>query len=64
MKIETQKTTCNGEVSLDVTMTDCEGFSINEWLDLDEAKEYLKNLHKAVSQTEEFIISQQGIDKL
>ncbi len=58
MKIETGVITALGNHSyLDVTMEDFEGFTINELMNPEEAKMYLKDLKDSVNKTMEFLIA-------
>ena len=56
MKISTYTSTNqNGEKFLVVTVKDCEGFSVNEYMDKGQAEAYLDDLNASIALTKKFL---------
>lgn len=55
MKIQTKVIYIEDKPVLDVTMNDCEGFTINGWMSKGQAEAYLDELNTAVIKAKEFL---------
>jgi hypothetical protein len=51
-----------GDTTLDITVKDCEGFTVNEWMDYNESKRYLETLKASVERVEHYLKINNGND--
>jgi len=54
-KIASYSVNTDKGITLEVTMKDCEGFTINEFMNVGQAESYLDELNASVAKTKEFL---------